>query len=166
MGRKIAALVCGMIVLGLAASAPLSAQDEEAPPAEPSWTTWEEAIDGFFVRLEAGEPEEAVSHLYAGYPFMDALGDQVMELENQLAELTEALDGYVGQQRIAVQPISDRFVYVWYLAFYQRQPLQFHFSFYKPQDRWVIHQFSYDQGMVEIARELTRRRMIGEIVDQ
>lgn len=160
MGTKIAALVCGMIVLGLAAPAPVFAQDEEAPPVEPSWTTWEEAVGGFFARLEAGEPQEAVRQLYAGYPWMDSLGDQVTELENQLAELTEALDGYVGQERIAVQPISDRFVYVWYLAFYQRQPLQFHFSFYKPQDRWHIHQFSYDQGMVEIARELARRRMV------
>lgn len=159
MRTKIAAVTCGMIVLGLAVVAPASAQEAEAPPAVVSWNTWEEAVDGFFTRLAAGEPEEAVGQLYAGYPWMESLGDQVSQLKTRFAGLSEAVGGYVGQERLAVQPLSDRFVYVWHVAFYERQPLQFHFSFYKPGDRWVVHQFAYDEGVTEIARELARRRL-------
>lgn len=159
MRMTIAAFTCGMLVLGLAVAAPALAQDAETPPVAVSWETWEEAVDGFFARLAAGEPAEAVSQLYAGYPWMDSLGDQVRQLETRFAGLSDTVGGYVGRERLAVQPLSERFVYVWYVAFYERQPLQFHFSFYKPGERWVVHQFAYDEGVTEVAREMARRRL-------
>lgn len=161
MGTRIGVFTCGMIVLALAVVAPASAQEAEAPAAALSWTSWEEGIDGFFSRLAAGEPEEAVDLLYAGYPWMDSLGDQVSQLKTRFAGLSEAVGGYVGHERLAVQPLSDRFVYVWHVGYYERQPLQFHFSFYKPGDRWMIHQFAYDEGVTEVAREMARRRLTG-----
>jgi hypothetical protein len=159
MHRTITSALCGTILLGLAGAAPLPAQEEGA---EPPPRSWEEAIDGFFARVAAGEAEQAVDQLYAGYPFLSAVADQVAQLKTSFAGLSEAVGEFHGQERLAVQPLSDRFVYVWYLAFFDRQPLQFHFSFYKPADRWQIYQFSYDQGVADVARELARRQVAGE----
>lgn len=150
-------LAMGTLLLGLAGPARLAAQDEAPPPVP-----WEKAVDAFFARLAAGEPGEAVDGLYAGSPTLASLGDQVSELKSRFVGLPDAVGEYLGHERVAVQPVSDRFVYAWHLAFYERQPLQFHFSFYKPKDRWVIYQFAYDQGVVEMAREMARRRVAAE----
>lgn len=162
MHKTIAIAACAAISLILAGAAPLAAQDAAAAAPESSWQTWEEAIDGFFARLEAGEAEKAVDHLYEGYPYLSAVAGQVAELKSNFAGLSDAVGELHGQQRVAVQPLSDRFVYVWYLAFFDRQPIQFHFSFYKPADRWQIYQFSYDQGVADVAREMARRQVAGE----
>jgi hypothetical protein len=158
MRRKLVALVCGMISLGLAAPVPVAAQEEAAPAA----VSWETAIDGFFARLAAGEAEKAVDQLYEGYPYLSTIADQVNQLKTNFASLTEAVGEFRGQQRLAVERLSDRFVYVWYLAYFDRQPIQFHFSFYKPKDRWQIYQFSYDQSVTAVAQEMARRRVAGD----
>jgi hypothetical protein len=162
MHRTIVTAACGTLLSILAAAAPLAAQDAAAAAPQTSWQTWEEAIDGFFARLEAGDAEKAVDQLYEGYPYLSKVAAQVSELKTNFAGLSEAVGDFQGKQRLAVQPLSDRFVYVWYIAFFDRQPLQFHFSFYKPKDRWQIYQFSYDQGVVDVAREMARRQLAGD----
>lgn len=145
-------------VLCLAAASPAIAQDEttettEAPgPAVP----WEEQIDTFFARVEAGEPVEAIDGLYAGNPWVSSVSDQLATLKTQFGGLSELVGGYLGNERLSVQWISERFVYAWYIGFYERQPLQFHFSFYRPDDRWLLYQLSYEEGVVGLAQEMAR----------
>lgn len=155
MRVKIVALVCGILVSGLALPVPAAAQEEAVPSA----VSWEAAIDGFFAQVAAGEAEKAVDQLYEGYPYLSTIADQVNQLKTNFANLSKAVGEFRGQQRMAVQPLSDRFVYVWYLAYFDRQPIQFHFSFYKPKDRWQIYQFSYDQGVTGVAQEMARRHV-------
>ena len=161
--------VCVLGVAALAGASPALAQEEaEAPMEEPAVEAvaagppipWEEQVETFFGRVQAGEPEEAIDTLYANNPWASAVSEQLVTLREQFGGLSELVGGYLGNERLAVQRVSERFVYVWYMGFYERQPLQFHFSFYKPDDRWLLYQLSYEEGVVALAQELARRAMV------
>lgn len=157
--RMVAAVVAAVLIAGwtpTGAAGALAAQDppEEAPPA-----SYDEQIDAFFLKLAAGEHAEAIDGLYAGSPIAADLGGQLEDLKNQLGEIATVLGEYVGRERIAVQPLGERFIYAWYVAHFDKRPLQVHFSFYKPRDRWLVFQLSYDQALVSTARELAMRRL-------
>lgn len=148
-----AALVAGLV--GFAVPGAIAAQEEAAtPPA-----SWEAQVDAFFARVAEGERAEAVDALYAGSPLAEELGDQLEELKAQFAELPEAVGEYLGHERIAVQPLGERFVYAWHLAYFEDRPFQLHFSFYRPKDRWVIFQLAFDQGVARAAQDLARRSL-------
>lgn len=168
MRRSIGIVVWALSVAGFAAAGPALAQEgagdaEEragAPAAETGPAVpWEEQIEIFFERVEAGEPVEAIDTLYAGNPWVSSVSDQLVTLKAQFGGLSDLVGGYLGTERLAVQRISDRFVYAWYVGFYERQPLQFHFSFYRPGDRWLLYQLSYEEGVVDLAQELARREL-------
>lgn len=156
-------LVCVLTVAGLAGASPAFAQEEaETPvasaPAGPP-IPWQEQIDTFFDRVEAGEPVEAIDTLYADNPWVTSVSDQLATLKTQFGGLSDLVGGYLGNERLAVRQVSERFVYVWYMGFYEHQPLQFHFSFYRPDDRWLLYQLSYEEGVVALAQDLARREL-------
>lgn len=161
--HRTAAVVCAAALLALLAGpggigpgGPVAAQEAAAETAP---ATWEEQIDAFFARVAEGERAEAVDALYAESPLAEELGDQLEELKEQFAELPGAVGEYLGHERIAVQTLGERFVYVWHVAYFEKRPFQLHFSFYKPRDRWVIFQLAFDQGIAAIAQDLARRRL-------
>jgi len=141
-----------------AQEAPPAAQDQ---PAEAAPASYDEQIEAFFARLAAGEHAEAVDGLYGQSPVAEELGGQLATLKDQLEEFASVMGEYLGQERLAVQPLGERFVYAWYVAYFEKRPLQVHFSFYKPRDRWLVFQLAYDQGLTAAAQDLARRRLAG-----
>lgn len=151
-----------VLALGFVAFAsPSAAQEEEAPAA--GTATWEEIVDGFFGRLEAGETVAALDFVYGTNPQLETqYEEQVAQAREQLAVLPELVGEYLGTERLAVQPIGERFVYVWQAGYFEHQPLQFHFSLYRPQDRWIVTTFSYDQQLNDTARQMARQQLVEE----
>jgi hypothetical protein len=155
--RTWTAAACAAALLGMSGAA-VAQEAEEAPrPA----LSYQEQVDAFFARLAAGETGEAIDDLYAGHPQMAELGDQVGQLREQFAGLSTRVGAYLGSERLAEERISDRFVYLWYLAYFENQPLQFHFSFYRPKDRWTVFQLAYDEALTVLARERAKERLAG-----
>lgn len=153
--RTWTAAACAAALLGMSGAA-VAQEAEEAPrPA----LSYQEQVDAFFARLAAGESGEAIDDLYAGHPQMEALADQVGLLREQLTGLSERVGAYLGSERLAEERISDRFVYLWYLAYFENQPLQFHFSFYRPKDRWTVFQLAYDEALTTLAKERAKARL-------
>jgi hypothetical protein len=152
--RKSTAAACAAALLGMSGMA-VAQEAEEARPA----LSYQEQVDAFFARLAAGETGEAIDDLYAGHPQMEALADQVGQLREQLTGLSERVGAYLGSERLAEEPVSERFVYLWYLAYFENQPLQFHFSFYRPKDRWTVFQLAYDEALTTLAKERTKARL-------
>jgi hypothetical protein len=148
-----AALVVGSTSMAAHGEAP-PAEEREAAPA-----SYDDQIDAFFARLAAGEHAEAVDGLYAASPLAPDLAGQLGELKDQLAEIAAVLGEYLGPERIVLQPLGERFVYAWHVAHFEKRPIQVHFSFYKPRDRWFVFQLAYDQALATTARELAMQRL-------
>lgn len=148
------AAACAAALLGTSGAA-VAQEAVEARPA----LSYQEQVDAFFAHLAAGETGEAIDDLYAGHPQIEALADQVGLLREQLTGLSGRVGAYLGGERLAEERISDRFVYLWYLGYFENQPLQFHFSFYKPKERWTVFQLAYDEALTTLAKERAKARL-------
>lgn len=153
--RTWTAAACAAAMLAMSGAAVAQEAGEAPPPA----LSYQEQVDAFFARLAAGETGEAIDDLYAGHPQMAELGDQVGQLREQFAGLPTRVGAYLGGERLAEERISDRFVYLWYLAYFENQPLQFHFSFYRPKERWTVFQLAYDEALTTLAKERAKARL-------
>lgn len=155
--RMVAAVFAAALVVGSTSTAqgePPVAEEREAAPA-----SYDEQIDAFFARLAAGEHAEAVDGLYGASPLAPDLAGQLDELKDQLGEIAAVLGEYLGHERIVLQPLGERFVYAWHVAHFEKRPIQVHFSFYMPRDRWFVFQLAYDQTLATTARELAMQRL-------
>ena len=163
-----AALGCALVL----AAVPAPAQEEapeartetsaDAEPAAPAGAaTWEEIVDALFSHLKAGEAVEGLDAVYATNPRLEEMfAEQVAQAREQFAVLTDVAGEYLGTERLAVQPIGERFVYVWQAGYFEHQPIQFHFSLYRPKDSWFVTTFSYDQQLNDTARAIARQKLI------
>lgn len=153
--RTWTAAACSAALVGMSGAAVAQESGEAPRPA----LSYQEQVDAFFARLAAGETGEAIDDLYAGHPQMAELGDQVGQLREQFAGLSTRVGAYLGSERLAEERISERFVYLWYLSYFENQPLQFHFSFYRPKDRWTVFQLAYDEALTTLAKERAKARL-------
>lgn len=156
MRMRKTAVAFGIVVL-LVSVVPLLGQE-----AAGSHKSYDEILEGFFGQLEEGDYGKALDGLYATNEWLAANRDQVTQLKNQFVGLSALLGNYIDHERLIVQPLGDRFVYVWELAYFDREPLQFHFTFYKAKGSWQLFTISYDEDADVSAKELAKRRLASE----
>ncbi len=149
------ALLALPAVLALIASpAPATAQEPEAAALGPT-----QLAERFFEQVAAGEHARAIDELYSSNQWVSSISDQVGKLRAQFVGLNDLVGGYLGSEAVGDSAISSRFVYLWYIGYFERQPLQFHFSFYRAKDQWRVYSFSYDEGMDAVVKELAKMEL-------
>jgi len=114
-----------------------------------SQDTPQDLVDTFFETYQEKDIVEAVDYIFSTNPWMSQGEDVVTILKNQInTQLTEDVVGkYYGHEVMTTKTIGESVVYVTYLVKYDRQPIRFTFIFYKPDEEWRIHKFSYKDGL-------------------
>lgn len=107
-------------------------------------------VDRFFSMVEAGEIQKAVDFIYSDNPWMQKSSDSIQNVKAQLIGLKELVGDYQGHELILEKQVADRFAFLYYFVAYDRQPLQFVFEYYKPEDKWMIFSFSFDANIDDI----------------
>jgi hypothetical protein len=145
-----------LLVLGSCLATPGLATDEAASPPP----GYEDHLREFFTKVERGELAEAVDQLYQSNPWSENAKDKITQVKHQFATLPGLMGDYYGAELVIEHWISDRFVYFWYLARFDREPLSFHFTFYRPKDRWMLYSFEFVSEVQNLAKELGRAELI------
>ncbi|MDX1582118.1 MAG: hypothetical protein R3338_00800 [Thermoanaerobaculia bacterium] len=141
-----------MVVMALAATITVMGQEGGAD-------SYEVIVDQFFENLEEGEYAKSIEGLYSTNPWLQANSDQFTQLKNQFVSLGSLIGDYIGHERLVTQPLGERFVYVWELAYFDREPLQLHFTFYKAKNSWQLWTISYDEQADVTAQEIAKRKL-------
>ncbi len=121
--------------------------------------SYDELVDRFFSQVAEGEYGPAVDQIAGTNAWLSKGGDQMTTLKTRFSGLGALLGQYIGHERIVVQPLGDRFVYVMELAYFEREPLQLHFTFYKPAKSWQLYTISYDEDADVTTKELARKKL-------
>lgn len=122
-----------LLVAGLAVSGGLHAAEDYA------------GIPGkFFGMLEKGQTSEAIDFLYETNPWMAKNSDQVENLRGQLGSLGNLVGKYVFNELISENYVGGRLAHLVYLVGYERQPLRFEITLYRPADDWQFYGVSFD----------------------
>ncbi len=127
------------------------------PWATVSADDYEAMVGTFFQELSTQGAIRAVDNLYASNQWINSNSDAVINLKNQLGGVSNLVGAYHGVEKIAEYRVGSRFVYLSYMALYDRQPLRFIFEFYKPTDQWRVFSFSFDDDLDDdLEREVLR----------
>jgi hypothetical protein len=121
--------------------------------------TEKEIIDQFFT-LYDDNPTAALDYIYNTTPWVDSQGDGVKSLKGKLENLIELIGSYNGKEFIADATLGECFSMFVYLVKYDRQPLRFTFKFYKPNDKWILYSFSYDDSIDDDLEEVIKYRYL------
>lgn len=134
------------------------AQDEltqglDASVTLPGQGGYQEKIDAFFGKAMAGNTVEALNQLYSDNPWMSRNSDAIQNLINQMASLSNLVGQLKGYELLQKKDVAGRFVYLSYMAVYERQPMLFVFEYYKPENKWMIFSFSFDDKLDDYIEE-------------
>jgi hypothetical protein len=121
---------------------------------------YHQRIERFFTLLQEGKSAEAVDFLYADNPWMSKSQDAVMNVKNQLASAEPLLGKLRGHDLLQERMLAERFVYLSYLAAYERQPIRFVFEYYRPESEWRIFGFSLDDTLDDDIEAAAKRSLL------
>lgn len=111
---------------------------------------YQQQINNFFELYKKDKIDEAVDSIYSSNEYVSAIPDKIKNVKTQL----NALKGMVGKvhhiRQLDTYLVGESFVYVTYLATYDRQPVRYEFQFFKVKDGWRIYSFSFDDDLSEI----------------
>jgi hypothetical protein len=126
------------------------------PAAKAQDSGYQGIVQEFFTLLRDGHPVEAVEGLYGTNPWIARSRDAVETVKSSLLGLEDLVGRYRGHEALVETSLGDRLVYLSYLVVYDRQPLRFEFTFYRPEDRWMTYAFSFDDDIDEDLKQMGR----------
>jgi hypothetical protein len=137
-----------LIFLVIAFLATLQVSGQDSP---------DEIVEKFFTKYKEDGSDEALDYLYDLNDWVSKDSDDIIALKLQMRNLTEDYVGkYYGYEHILDKHLSDCYELKSFVIKYGRQPLRFVFQFYKPNDIWIFHGFSYDANLTEEIKESAR----------
>lgn len=108
-------------------------------------STSQSLIDDFFNDYETEGAKVAVENIYKTNPWTSRIADDVENVKNSLASFNDELVGkYYGYVFIDKIETSDCFSIYTYFIKFDRLPLRLTFKFYKPDDKWTLFSFKFD----------------------
>ncbi len=125
-------------------------------PALHSQDSPEELVINFFDLYTSSGPRNALTELYKTNSWMERNLDDLEKVKSQLEGFVNLVGEYYGKDLIVKKELGKSFVLISYLVKYDRQPIRFTFEFYKPNDTWRVHSFSYDDSFDEEVEEAAK----------
>lgn len=104
----------------------------------------------FFKEYQSLGVAKSIDNLYASNRWMEFSADAISGLKTQLDGLTLDFVGkFYGYELVKEKKIGENYLFLTYIGRYDRQPIRFDFEFYKPNNSWQIHSFSFDDKFGE-----------------
>ena len=115
--------------------------------------TPQEIINNFFSSYEK-DAGKAVKEMYKTNIWTERIKDDIENIAIKLNGLTlDYVGKYYGYELITNKKFSESFELYSYLIKYDRQPIRFTFKFYKPNDKWMLYSFKFDDSFTEEIEE-------------
>ena len=79
---------------------------------------------------------------------------------NQLTSAERVMGKYFGHELLVETKVADRLVNQYYLVIYERQPLRFELTFYRPADEWVFQNFAFNADIIQDVSSITHMALL------
>jgi hypothetical protein len=112
--------------------------------AQDSKDTPEQIIKEYFQLVKKSKIKEATTYIFSTNKFMRNSQDQINSISQKLETDVSQFGELFSEEQITKASAGPNLVTYAYLAKYDRQPLRFIFTFYKPKDSWRLYFFKYD----------------------
>lgn len=95
----------------------------------------------FFEKLKSNGEENALTYLFAKNPSLDAI-----PLRSKLDTVSAVFGKYMGVEKITEKGIANGLILTSFLVKYERQPVRFTITYYKPKAEWLLYKFQIDEN--------------------
>lgn len=109
---------------------------------------YDQFFDDFFNLYESEGVKSSLNYAYSTNQWIfNSPTKESEEVQRKLEEFTNNLGRYCGRKLLKEKVVNSNFVIRSYMLLYERQPLRFTFTLYKPESKWQLQSFQYDVGM-------------------
>lgn len=98
----------------------------------------------FFKILEQKGSDQAIDFIYSSNKYISGNLAANLKVKAELKKIISLIGNYNGSEIIDTQFISLSYIRLSYLAKFDRQPLKFNFTMYKPKNNWQLQQLKFD----------------------
>ena len=98
----------------------------------------------FFKTFKEKGSDAAIDYIYATNKYISGNLTANLKVKSELKKVTSMLGKFNGVEPIDTQYISKSYLRLSYLAKFDRQPLKFNFTMYKPNKKWQLQQLKFD----------------------
>lgn len=109
--------------------------------------TDEENITAKFFQTFTTDPMKAYEELFKSNEYIPK--SDIESTKIKFKDYISDLGDYLGNEAITVKRIGKSYILKSFIIKYERMPIRFTFTLYKPADKWKIQNFAYDGNMTE-----------------
>jgi hypothetical protein len=109
-------------------------------------STTKEIEDTFFT-IYSKDPGKAVEYAFSTNKYFRNLHDDVAKLSKKLKILIFQCGDYCGYELLTEKTAGQNLKMVTYILRYSREPIRFTFFLYKPNDKWQVNDFAFDEDI-------------------
>ena len=114
-------------------------------------------VKQFFIKFDVEGSGPALDFLYKDNRWMEQNREAISILKTKMEGLTPDFIGPLhGYELINKKQISVTYAIYTYLAKYERQPIRFIFTFYRPDEQWRVQGFRFDANIDEELEEIVK----------
>jgi len=106
--------------------------------------------DSFFTVVSQQGNDAAIDYIFKTNKYLRLKLANNIKIKNELNNIVKLLGEYYGAELVKTDELSKSYVKLYYLARYDRQPLLFIFTMYKPNDKWRIQQLQFSEKIAEM----------------
>lgn len=122
----------------------------------------DQLIKSFFDVYEMNKPGEAIDLLYStnSEEWLQQIQESINNVKEKFQDLPAIVGAYHGHEKLNEETLGSCFKTIIYLVKYDRQPIRFTFQYYKPQDKWRLYGFSYDDDLLDDHEQLIKQKLV------
>ena len=120
---------------------------------------YEHIPNKFFSLIEKGEVNGAIDYLYDTNKWVSKKSDQVINLKNQLSQLTPLVGNYIYHELVSETKVGTRYAHLIYIVGYERQPLRYEIKVYKVKNGWRFQGVSFDASITDDIEKQANQRL-------
>jgi len=99
----------------------------------------------FFSIMKQKGNDEAIDFLFKNNKYLRMKLPDNLKIKNELNKIVKLLGNFYGSDLINVEKAGENYIRLYYLARYDRQPLLFTFTMYRPQKKWRVQQLQFSE---------------------
>ena len=115
-----------------------------------------EEIPKEFFKIYENNPMQAIDYVFSTNKWLGATPGALENIKTKLQSSLDLVGSYQGHEVISSKRIGESYGILSYLAKYERQPIRFIFILYKPDKKWQVQNFKFDDAMSKELEESVR----------
>mgnify|MGYP001206608951 CR=1 FL=1 len=119
-------------------------------------STPNDIVNKFFELYKKEGSDKAIDYIFATNKYAKESIEAIGQLKDNLKKTLTIEGVFWGYELLTTKRAGQNFIMLTFLVKHERDPLTFRIVFYKPNDKWQVQNFKFDNKMDEELEEASK----------